>query len=99
MANKGPNKVRVRAGDVPNISSGINSSSNKLAIRGETAVFGLIGHGEFSQDYSGVRVLNCDDISIAQSKLCMVWRESNVGAIVCRWDLVTIGIPVPDFIP
>ena len=99
MTNKGLNKVRVWAGDVPNIGSKISSSSNKLAIRGETAVAGLIGHSEFSQDCPGVRVLNCDDISIAQSKLGIVWRESNVGTTVCGWDLMTIAIPLPDFIP
>ena len=90
--------MRVWAGDVPNISSGGSGSSNELAIRGETAVPGPIRHSDFSQNCSRVRVLNCDDISITQSKLGMVWRESNVGTIVCRWDLVTIGIPLPDFI-
>ena len=98
MANKGLNKARVWASDIPNIGNATSSSCNKPAIWGETAVFGFfISHMEFSHNCFGIRVLNCDNIPIAQSKLGMVWGESNVGTIVGRGDLVTISIPLPDF--
>ena len=52
MANKGLNKVRVGAGDVPNIGSVTNSNSYKPAIRGEAAVFGITtGHLELNQSF------------------------------------------------
>ena len=27
----------------------------------------------------------------------MIWRENNVEAIIGRWDLVTVNIPLPNF--
>ena len=97
MANKCLNKVRVWAGDIPNIGSTSNSSCNEPAIRGETAVAGIIvWHIEVGHNCSGINVLNCNSIPIAQGKLSVVWRESNVGTIICGWDLVTSNIPLPD---
>ena len=98
MANKGFSGVRVWVGDVPNIGSATSSSSNKPAIWRETAVLDIItNYMEFSHNCFGIRVLNCDKILITQGKLGAVWRESNLGTIVCGGDLVTIDIPLPDF--
>ena len=100
MANKGLNKMRVWAGDVPNIGSVSSSSCNQLAIKRETAVLSpMTGHMEFSHNCSGIKSLNCNNILIAQSKLSVIWGESNVGTIICRGDLVTIDIPMLDFAP
>ena len=99
MANKGLNEVRVWGGNVPNIGSSISSCCNKLAIRRETPVSSFTtGHMEFSHSCSGIRFLNCDNFLITQSKLSLVWEESNMGTIICRGDLVTIDIPLPDLI-
>ena len=99
MANKGLNRVRVRAGDDPNIDSFASCYCNEPAIRGETAAMSIIiDYMEFSYNFSRIRVLNHDNPPIAQSKLRVVWGESNVGTIICRWDLVTIDIPLPDFV-
>ena len=99
MANKGLNRVEVRAGDIPNIGSFTSCYCNEPAIRGETAEPSItIGYMEFSHNFSGIRVLNCDNFLIRQSKLGMAWRKGNVDTIICRWDLVTIGIPLPDFV-
>ena len=65
MDNKGLNEVKVLAGDVPNIGSPFNSSSNQPSIRGEAVDFCAISNLEFSYNCSGIRVLNCDITPIA----------------------------------
>ena len=99
MANKGLNKVGIWAGDIPNIGSVTSCCCNKPAIRGETAVCHcFISHMEFSHNCSGVRVLDCNIISIAQCILSVVWRENCVGTIICGRDLIAINIPLSDFV-
>ena len=99
MTNKGLNRVRVRACDVPNIDSATSCYCNEPAIRRKAAVSStMIDCMEFSHNFSRIRVSNCDNLSIAQSKLGVVWGEGNVDSIICRQDLATIDIPLPDFV-
>ena len=98
MSNKGLNKVRIWASDIPNVDSIISCCCNKPTVKGETAVCDFfISYMEFGHNYSGVRVLNYNIISITQCRLSMVWRESNVETIICRRNLVAISIPLPNF--
>ena len=98
MANEGCNGVKVFASDVPNIGSITSCCCNKPTIRGETTTFGIIiGDKEFNHNVSRIGFPDYDNFSITQSKLGIVWGESNVGTIVYRKDLVTFGIPLLDF--
>ena len=69
MSNEGFNEVRVCAGDIPNIGSGISSNSYKSAIGGEAATCRINVCGTFGHNYSRIRVLNCGDLSSTQSKV------------------------------
>ena len=73
MANKGLNKVRFRAGDVPNVDNIDGSNSYQFVIRGEVAVVDIvINHMEFCHSHSRIGVLNCNNALIGWDKLSAI---------------------------
>ena len=83
MSNKSPNKVRVWTSYIPNIANSTTSSYKKPATRWETETETHIfpSNMELDLNCSGIRVLNCNDISITHSKLCIIWGKGDMSTV------------------